>query len=145
MSTAWTATYDCARPAVMAAFWGLALGYVTPPPPDGFDTWDAWARHHDVPDDEMDDGAYLADPDGIQPSISFLRVPEGKVAKNRLHMDLRVSGGRTVSQERRERLIRAAVEQLTAAGATVLAEHELRGDLDHVVLADPEGNEFCIV
>lgn len=141
----WSVTFDCASPAVMARFWGPALGYVEPPPPDGFDTWDAWARHHEVPDDELDDGAYLADPDGVLPSLSFLKVPEGKVTKNRLHLDLKVSGGRSVPQDEREALIGAVVERLTAAGATVLAEHRVRDRLDHVVLADPEGNEFCVV
>ena len=48
-------------------------------------------------------------------------------------------------QDEREALIRAAVERLTAAGATVLAEHPGPDGLDHVVLADPEGNEFCVV
>ena len=141
----WSVTFDCASPAVMAAFWGPALGYVVPPPPDGFATWDDWARHHGVPDDELDDGAYLADPAGVLPSLSFLKVPEGKVAKNRVHLDVRVSGGRTAPQDEREVLIRGAVERLTAAGATVLAEHLERDALDHVVLADPEGNEFCVV
>ncbi|WP_456844527.1 VOC family protein [Cellulomonas sp. P5_C6] len=141
----WTVTFDCTSPMAMARFWGPALGYVEPPPPDGFDTWDVWAEHHEVPPDERDDGAYLADPDGMLPSLSFLRVPEGKVVKNRLHLDLRESGGRSAPQAEREARIRAAVARLTAAGATVLAEHTLRGDLDHVVLADPEGNEFCVV
>jgi predicted enzyme related to lactoylglutathione lyase len=39
----------------------------------------------------------------------------------------------------------AAVRRLTAAGATVVAEHEMRGRLDHVVITDPEGNEFCVL
>ena len=141
----WSVTFDCASPATMARFWGPALGYVEPPPPDGFETWDAWARHHDVPDDELDDGAYLADPAGVLPSLSFLKVPEGKVSKNRVHLDVQVSGGRSVPQEEREVRIRAAIARLTAAGATVLAEHRLRDALDHAVLADPEGNEFCVV
>jgi hypothetical protein len=141
----WALTVDCADPRLLARFWGPALGYVEPPPPDGFATWDAWAEHHEVPANERDDGAYLADPDGVLPSLSFLRVPEGKVVKNRLHLDLKASGGRSVPQSEREALIGAAVARLVAAGATVLAEHRLRGDLDHVVLADPEGNEFCVV
>ena len=141
----WAVTFDCASPATMARFWGPALGYVEPPPPDGFATWDAWAEHHEVPQDERDDGAYLADPTGVLPSLSFLKVPEGKVVKNRVHLDLRESGGRSVPQPERVARIRAAVARLTAAGATVLVEHTLRGALDHVVLADPEGNEFCVV
>ena len=142
---AWSLTFDCASPAAMAAFWGPALGYVTPPPPDGFATWEDWLRHHEVPEDEWDGGAYLADPEGVLPSISFLQVPEGKVAKNRMHPDVKVSGGRTQAQAIREPLIRAAVDRFVAAGATVLQEHGLRGELDHVVMADPEGNEFCVV
>jgi len=141
---AWSLTFDCASPAVMAAFWGPALGYVTPPPPDGFATWEDWLTHHEVPEDEWDDGAYLADPADVLPSISFLKVPEGKTAKNRLHLDVKVSGGRTQPQAVREPLIRAAVDRFVAAGATVLQEHDLRGELDHVVMADPEGNEFCV-
>jgi hypothetical protein len=50
-----------------------------------------------------------------------------------------------VPQDEREALIGAAVARLTAAGARVLAEHQGRDGLDHVVLADPEGNEFCVV
>jgi hypothetical protein len=141
----WGVTFDCANPAAMARFWGPALGYVEPPPPDGFATWDAWAEHHEVPADERDDGAYLADPAGVLPSVSFLKVPEGKVAKNRVHLDLHESGGRSVPQPEREERISAAVARLTAAGATVLAEYRLRGDLDHITLTDPEGNEFCVV
>ncbi|WP_243885159.1 VOC family protein [Cellulomonas fengjieae] len=44
-----------------------------------------------MPDDELDDGAYLADPAGVLPSLSFLQVPEGKVSKNRVHLDVQVS------------------------------------------------------
>ena len=61
-----------------------------------------------------------------------------------MHLDVKVSGGRTQPQEVREPLIRAAVDRFVAAGATVLQEHDLRGELDHVVMADPEGNEFCV-
>ena len=67
------------------------------------------------------------------------------MVKNRLHLDLKVSGGRSVPQDEREVLLRAAVARLTAAGAAVLAEHPGRDGADHVVLADPEGNEFCVV
>ena len=128
----WSVTFDCASPAAMARFWGPALGYVTPPPPDGFESWEAWARHHGVPDDELDDGAYLADPDGVLPSLSFLRVPEGKVVKNRLHLDLR--------PDDRD----AEVARLESLGAhrVDIGQGE---DVTWVVLADPEGNELCVL
>ncbi|MET0788756.1 MAG: hypothetical protein ABWY33_05875 [Cellulomonas sp.] len=48
-------TVDCANPGLLARFWGEALEYVGPPPPDGFATWDAWAEHHEVPQDDRDE------------------------------------------------------------------------------------------
>ncbi len=138
-------TLDCARPAELAAFWAVALGYVEPKPPAGFDSWPDWFRELEVPESEWDDGAYLVDPDGVGPSLSLLKVPEAKVAKNRLHLDLKVSGGRQQSATvRRERML-ATVEQLIEIGARVQQEIELGGALDHVIMTDPEGNEFCVV
>ena len=145
MATRWTLTFDCADVAAMVAFWRTALGYVDPAPPEGWDTWEDWLRDQDVPEEEWDDGAALDDPDGVLPDISFLRVPEGKTAKNRVHLDLQVSGGRHLDQGLRRERIEAEVDRLVAAGATVLHRHERDGVLDHVVIADPEGNEVCIV
>ncbi|WP_371526231.1 VOC family protein [Streptomyces sp. NBC_01283] len=145
MSTQWTVTIDCAQPGDLAKFWALALGYAEKPPPDGFDSWGAWFAHQGVPEEEWDDGAYLSDPDGSGPSLSFLKVPESKVAKNRLHLDVQVGGGRATPWEVRWPRVVAAVEKLTAAGATVIREHEMQGRPDHVEMADPEGNEFCLV
>lgn len=145
MSTEWSLTIDCAHPGRLAEFWALALGYVEPPPPEGFAGWEAWLTHYEVPEEEWDDGAYLSDPDGVGPTLSFLKVPEPKVAKNRLHLDLRVGGGRQTPWETRWPRVVAEVERLTAAGATVVSEHELKGRPDHVVMADPEGHEFCVV
>lgn len=145
MSTKWSLTIDCAHPARLAEFWALALGYVEKPPPAGFTTWEAWFAHHGVPEAEWDDGAYLADPDGVGPSLSFLKVPESKAVKNRLHLDIQVGGGRDIPWETRWPRVVAAVERLTAAGASVIREEELGGGPDHVIMADPEGHEFCLV
>jgi hypothetical protein len=137
---------DCADPDRLTAFWGPALGYQVPPPPDGFDTWNAYWVKVGVPEDELEDGNdMLVDPDGAGPRIWFQKVPEGKVVKNRLHLDLNASGGRTVPIEtRRERVI-AMADRLIEAGATRLRVLEEEG-LDHYgeVMQDPEGNEFCI-
>jgi Glyoxalase-like domain len=142
----WTVTFDAADPARLAEFWALALGYVERPVPDGFASWAQWLTHHGVPEEEWGDGAYLSDPSGNLPGISFLKVPEPKVAKNRMHIDVQAGGGRdAVPWEERWPRVLAAVEGLTAAGATVLAEVGLEGRPDHVVMADPEGNEFCVV
>ena len=92
MSVQWTVTVDCAHPATLAAFWSLALGYVEARPPNGFTSWAEWLADAGVPREEWDDVAYIEDPDGMRPSISFLKVPEPKVVKNRVHLDVQVGG-----------------------------------------------------
>jgi Glyoxalase-like domain len=129
----------------MVAFWRTALGYVSPQPPEGWTSWEDWLRDMDVPEEEWGHGAGLDDPERVLPDISFLQVPEGKAAKNRVHLDLQVSGGRHLDQGLRRQRIEAEVERLVAAGAVVLRRDEPEGVLDHVVMADPEGNEFCVV
>ncbi|HEV3289695.1 MAG TPA: VOC family protein [Streptosporangiaceae bacterium] len=145
MSITWTVTIDCADPAALAAFWRLALGYVEASPPAGFASWADWLTHAGVPPQEWDDGAYIEDPDGVRPAISFLKVPEPKTAKNRIHLDVQVGGGRGEPWQVRWPRVTEAVERLTAAGATVIREDVQGGTPDHVVMADPEGNEFCVL
>ena len=96
------------------------------------------AGQFDPDEDDTENGAWLHDPAGVGPRLSLLQVPEPKVAKNRLHMDVRVSA--SVDADRRWATITDAVERLTAAGATALQEFPGH----HVVMADPEGNEFCV-
>jgi Glyoxalase-like domain len=126
MTTHWTLGGDAADPHRLAAFWALALGYVDEP---GYD---------------FADGASLVDPDGLLPAISFLRVPEGKTAKNRIHIDIRVAVGRRLDPGPREQSIRVKAAELVAAGATAVREDAFDGHLDHIVMLDPEGNEFCV-
>lgn len=145
MTASWTLTIDCRDPGRLATFWKAALGYVDAPAPVGFASREEWLRHHEVPEDEWNDGAALTDPEGRLPSLSFLKVPEGKVVKNRIHLDLQVGGGRGEPWEIRWPRVTAAVDRLRAAGATVIGTFELRGRPDHVVMADPEGNEFCVL
>jgi Glyoxalase-like domain len=145
VTVAWGVTFDCGRPRELAAFWALALGYVEPPPPDGTASWEEWLVAQGVPEQEWHDAAYLRAPDESGPSLSFLRVPESKIAKNRVHLDVKVSGGRAQPADLRRTRILATVDSLVAAGATVLYHDEPGGTLDHVTLADPEGNEFCVV
>jgi hypothetical protein len=144
-TTPWTLTFDCADPARMAAFWKLALDYDDAPPPAGYASWHEWLIACEVPEDEWNDGASIADPEGVRPRIGFLKVPEGKAAKNRLHLDVQVGGGRRAEPDEREARIEARTRLLVDAGATVLVRHDLHGRLDHYVLADPEGNELCVV
>lgn len=145
MSTEWGMTFDCADPAGLAAFWCQALGYVEAPPPEGFASWPEWFAHCGVPQEEWGDGAYIVDPAGVRPGISFLKVPEPKVTKNRVHLDVQVGGGRRVPWEVRWPRVTQAAGRLIAAGATVIREDVQDGVPDHVVMADPEGNEFCVL
>lgn len=145
MSTAWTVTFDCADPAVMAAFWCRALGYAEKAPPEGFPSWEEWLAHVGVPPEEWDDGAYIEDPEGLRPGISFLKVPEPKTTKNRVHLDVQAGGGRSEPWAVRWPRVLAAVRLLTAAGATAIRADVQDGVPDHFVMADPEGNEFCVV
>lgn len=126
MATHWTLGCDAADPHRLAEFWRLALGYVAEP---GYD---------------YPGGASIVDPDGRGPAIGFLRVPERKAAKNRVHIDIRVAGEPPWDNAERERRIRATVADLVAAGATVVREQTYDGQLGHVVMLDPEGNEFCV-
>lgn len=71
-------------------------------------------------------------------------MPEGKVVKNRLHLDVRVSKGPGTLPSERQQAIAHKIEQLTALGATKLREVEEEGGY-WVIMADPEGNEFCLV
>lgn len=145
MSPEWTITVDCTDATTLAAFWRQALGYVDAPPPPGFDSTEDWLRHLGIPEDERRDGAYLVDPADVRPKLSFLRVPEAKIVKNRLHLDLQVSGGRDQPQQLREVAINSSAQELIRAGARLVSRVDQDGRLDHLVMADPEGNEFCLV
>jgi hypothetical protein len=131
-------TLDCAHPTRLAEFWKLALGYEDEPPPPPYATREEWLAQFDLSEDDSADAAWLHDPAGVGPRLCLLQVPEPKTVKNRMHMDVRVAG-EGAPRERWAR-ITAAVERLTAAGATTLrvdGEH-------HVTMADPEGNEFDV-
>jgi hypothetical protein len=136
-------TFDAADPQALAAFWGETLGYVEQDPPEGFGSWEAWAVANEVPRERWDDFAARVDPDGAGPRLFFQRVPEPKTAKNRVHLDLAVSGGRGTAPEESRARVAAAVERAVAAGATRVREVDERGEY-WVVLQDPEGNEFCM-
>ncbi|UNS95094.1 VOC family protein [Streptomyces tubbatahanensis] len=133
-------TLDCADAQLLAVFWKTALGYVDEPPPPPFTTRDAWLAQFDLPEGDAEHGgAWLCDPAGVGPRLSILTVPEPKSAKNRLHIDVRVPGHG--SPDERWARIKAESERLTEAGGTILEVF----DGHHVVMADPEGNEFCVV
>jgi hypothetical protein len=134
--------FDAAEPEKLAEFWGLALGYVPEPPPAGFATWADFAREKGIDPSEFGDVASRIDPAGEGPRLYFQRVPEGKTAKNRVHLDVRVAGAEVRGPER-DKLIAETVARLEAAGGTIAwVEDDKYGQA--TVMRDPEGNEFCV-
>ncbi|KAA6214644.1 VOC family protein [Streptomyces albofaciens JCM 4342] len=134
-------TFDCAEPERVARFWCEVLGYVVPPPPEGFATWDAYDRS--LPPERQGASFACGDPTGVGPRLYFQRVPEGKVVKNRVHLDVRVGTG-LVGEERLAAL-EAECARLVALGATrvhVLLADEFNESC--ILMQDVEGNEFCL-
>jgi len=136
-------SFDCADVDRLSRFYAAALHYKPMDPPEGFPTWEAALEAWGVPREEWNDGAHLVDPEGMGPRIYLQRLDTPKPSKNRLHLDLTASGGRTVPLEERRRRIDAEVERLLALGAT---RHSSLEEAQHysVTLLDPEGNEFCL-
>jgi len=119
--------YDCEHPAALARFWAAALDGYSVAPYDDVEL--ERLRSIGVLDPE-DDPTVLVEMAGSTPRLWFQRVPEAKVVKNRVHLDLQSD------DPVRE------VERLVALGATVAEE---QGNESLIVMRDPEGNEFCVV
>ncbi|MBN2114757.1 MAG: VOC family protein [Acidimicrobiia bacterium] len=134
---------DCHDPAGLGRFWAEALGYEEEAPPPGFDDWPAFLRSIGVSQADSDKYSAVVDPEGTGPRVFFERVPEDKVVKNRVHLDLSVGGGRGASDEERRQNVARGVARLEGLGATVVGPKEEMG-VYWVVMQDPEGNEFCL-
>jgi hypothetical protein len=134
-------TFDCADPQRDARFWCEVLGYVVPPPPKGFASWADFDRS--LPAGRQGSAFACVDPTGVGPRLFFQRVPEGKVVKNRVHLDVRAGTG-LVGEERLATL-EAECTRLVALGAVRV--RLLAADDDNescIVMQDIEGNEFCL-
>jgi predicted enzyme related to lactoylglutathione lyase len=107
---------DAHDPDRIARFWADALG---------------WRRTYDEPDQVVLEPPAGSPEDGVAPDLLFLRVPEGKRVKNRVHLDLRPDDQQ------------AEVKRLQALGATQVSVGQ--GDVSWIVMADPEGNEFDLL
>lgn len=137
-------TFDAADPAGLAAFWAEVLGYRLQDPPPGFETWDDALEAMGVPPDRRNDASALVDPEGVGPRLFFQRVPETKTAKNRVHLDVRAAPG--VEGDARMAALEEEAARLVGLGATRVERHEPSPPmaLGHLVMTDPEGNEFCL-
>jgi len=107
---------DARDPSLIAAFWEQALG---------------WRRTHEEDAEVVLEPPAGSPEEGVCPDLLFLRVPEDKAVKNRLHLDLR-----PLDQA-------AEVARLEALGARRIDIGQ--GETSWVVMADPDGNEFCVL
>ncbi len=136
-------TFDCADPARLALFWAAAVEYKLQDPPEGYDSWPVFLIAIGIPEDQWNRASAIVDPEDRGPRIYFQQVPEPKVVKNRVHLDVNVGGGPGMPPDERRVRVDAAVERLCALGATRLRPMEEHGEY-WVVMQDPEGNEFCL-
>ena len=108
-------TFDCHNPLLLAEFWSAVLEYET-------ENW------------PVIDGATSKPRDGGVPHIAFIKAPEAKTAKNRLHLDIQPVDGTMESE----------VERLVELGATRIDVFNEPSET-WTVMNDPEGNEFCVL
>jgi len=137
-------TFDCADPGAQAEFWSEVLGYRLPDPPGGAATWEEFLESSGMPPDRWNDASACEDPNGVGPRLFFQKVPEGKTAKNRLHLDVRAAPG--LQADERMAALEAECERLVALGATQVRRAEPDPPMSggFIVMQDPEGNEFCL-
>ena len=145
-------TIDASDPRALSCFWRDVLGYVHPPPPgadlpagaDPLAAWDEFLERSGVPSDRRNIASAIEDPDGDGPRVFFQQVPEDKVTKNRVHLDVRAAPG--LEGDERMATLEAECDRLVALGATRVRRFEpaLPMGSGHIVMQDPEGNEFCL-
>ena len=152
MSSTIQITFDAHDPRRLSIFWREVLGYVHPAPPgvelgpddDPLAAWDDFLERHDVPVERRNSASALEDPDGAGPRLFFQQVPEDKVAKNRVHLDVRTAS--ELRGDERMAALETECERLVDLGAERLRrfEPEEPTSIGFIVMADPEGNEFCL-
>ncbi|CAM5549521.1 VOC family protein [Streptomyces tanashiensis] len=152
MSRRFQVTFDAHDPRALSSFWRDALGYVHPGPPgvelpegaDPLAAWDEFLARIGVPEDQRNTRSAIEDPEGEGPRVFFQQVPEDKVAKNRVHLDVRAAPG--LQGEERMAALEAACDRLVGLGAKRVRRFEPAPPMSggHIVMTDPEGNEFCL-
>ena len=138
-------TFDCADPGALCTFWCEVLDYELQPPPAGFSDWDAFLDSVGVPQEQRNDRSAAVPRDGKGPRLFFQKVPEGKSAKNRVHLDVRAAPG--VDAEERMQKLQSEADRLVGLGASQVQRFEpepAKFEAGFIVMQDPEGNEFCL-
>ena len=145
-------TFDARDPRALSSFWRDVLGYVHPAPPgvdvpegaDPLAAWDDFLASVGVPQEQRNTRSAIEDPAGLGPRLFFQQVPEGKVAKNRLHLDIRAAPGLAGAQ--RMAGLEDECTRLISLGAKRVRRVEPEPPMSDgfIVMTDPEGNEFCL-
>ena len=137
--------FACEDPARLAEFWAGALGYIVEPPPEGYDSWEAFAVAMNIPRERWNDISAAVDPDGRGPRVLFERYDGGQ-PNQRVHVDVNAVGGHREELTDDERRARLASERsrLEALGATFKREATgVAGEI-WIEMFDPEHNWFCV-
>lgn len=133
-------TFDCANPRELSYFWADVLGYPRAEwPPE----LKAQLLAGGLTEADLELKSVAQDPTGVGQRLFFQKVPEGKTAKNRIHLDISATPGRYPTPEELD----AEKDRIVALGATVVLKYDADwGGIRelHYVMQDPEGNEFCI-
>ncbi len=145
-------TFDARDPRSLSCFWRDVLGYVHPGPPgidlvedaDPLQAWDEFLARAGVPVAQRNTRSAIEDPSGHGPRLFFQQSPADGDAGNRVHLDVRAAPG--LSGDERMAALEAECDRLVALGATRVRREEPAPPMGagHIVLADPEGNEFCL-
>jgi hypothetical protein len=145
-------TFDAHDPRALSSFWREVLGYVHPGPPgvdlpegaDPLAAWDDFLAQVGVPAEQRNTRSAIEDPDGHGPRLFFQQVAEDKVAKNRVHLDVRAAPG--LQGDERMAALEAECDRLVALGAKRVRRFDPASPMSagHIVMSDPEGNEFCL-
>lgn len=152
MSSHIQVTFDAHDPRALSIFWRDVLGYVHPSPPgidlpkgaDPLAAWDDFLERAGVPEDQRNTRSAIEDPDGHGPRIFFQQVPEDKITKNRVHLDVRAAPG--LRGEERMAALETECERLVGLGAARVRRFDPEPPMSegHIIMTDPEGNEFCL-
>jgi catechol 2,3-dioxygenase-like lactoylglutathione lyase family enzyme len=145
-------TFDAHDPRALSTFWRDVLGYVHPSPPgvdlpegaDPLAAWDDFLAQVGVPEDQRNTRSAIEDPDGDGPRLFFQQVPEDKVVKNRVHLDVRAAPD--LEGDERMAALETECDRLVSLGAARVRRFDPQQPMTagHIVMHDPEGNEFCL-